>query len=110
MRENVTRHSVILSPLAEADLESIVDWIADQSSIRTARGFVDRIEQRIYSLQHFPARGTRRDDLTPGLRLIGLEARVTIAFRIHDKAVIVERVLYGGRDLDRAFGRGEVET
>jgi plasmid stabilization system protein ParE len=32
-----------------------------------------------------------------------VEKRVTIAFRIKDSAVIVERVLYGGRDLERAL-------
>ncbi|WP_248306925.1 hypothetical protein [Bosea sp. AAP35] len=60
-------------------------------------------------LQDFPARGTARNDLAPGLRIIGLEARVTIAFRIDDTAVIIERVLYGGRDLERAFRQREDE-
>ncbi len=98
-------YKVVLSPLAEADLEAIVDWIADQSSIKTARGFVGRIERRLSSLRRFPARGTVRHDLAPGLRLIGLEKRVTIAFRVHEQTVIVERVLYGGRDLERAFSK-----
>ncbi|MDP3409671.1 type II toxin-antitoxin system RelE/ParE family toxin [Bosea sp. (in: a-proteobacteria)] len=97
------RYKIAFSPLAEADIEAVVDWIADQSGTRTARGFVDRIERRIESLKHFPVRGTSRDDLAPGLRLIGLERRVTIAFRVSDAEVTIERVLYGGRDLDRAF-------
>jgi toxin ParE1/3/4 len=102
-RANVKSYKVILSPLAEADLEAIVDWIADQSSIQTARGFVGRIEQRIFSLRQFPVRGTQRDDLAAGVRILGVERRVTIVFRIDDKTVIVERVLYGGRDLERAL-------
>lgn len=104
------RYRITFSPLAEADIEAIIDWIADQSRTRTARGFVDRIERRIGSLQRFPVRGTLRDDLAPGLRLIGLEQRVTIAFRVGDAAVTIERVLYGGRNLERAFPRrGDAE-
>lgn len=104
------RYRIAFSPLAEADIEAIIDWIADQSGTRTARGFVDRIERRIASLQRFPVRGTLRDDLAPGLRLIGLEQRVTIAFRVSDAEVAIERVLYGGRDLKRAFPqRSEAE-
>lgn len=100
-------YKIVLSPLAEADLAAIIDWIADQSSIRVARGFVSRIERRLSSLKRFPLRGTQCDDLAPGLRLIGLENRVTILFRVDDKAVIVERVLYGGRDLERAFPKSD---
>ena len=97
------RYRIAFSPLAEADIEAIIDWIADQSGTRTARGFVDRIERRIEALRPFPVRGTLRHDLAPGLRLIGLEQRVTIAFRVYDTEVTIERVLYGGRDLERAF-------
>jgi hypothetical protein len=42
----------------------------------------------------FPERGRRRDDLRPGLRIIGFGRRVTIAFHVAD---------YAGRDLRRAF-------
>lgn len=104
------RYRITFSPLAEADVEAIIDWIADQSGTRTARGFIDRIERRIESLRHFPLRGTLRRDLAPGLRLIGLEQRVTIAFRVGDAEVTIERILYGGRDLGRAFPqRSEAE-
>lgn len=96
-------YRVVISAVAAADLEAIVDWIADRSSTRTARGYVDRIEQTISSLRRFPARGTQRNDLAPGLRIIGVERRVTIAFRVHDEFVSIERVMYGGRDLDAAF-------
>ncbi len=97
------RYRIAFSPLADADIEAIIDWIADQSGTRTARGFINHIERRIESLQRFPVRGTLRDDLAPGLRLIGLEQRVTIAFRVGDADVTIERVLYGGRDLERAL-------
>jgi len=52
-------------------------------------------------------RGTKRDDIRPGLRIIGFERRVTIAFHIAPGMVTIDRILYGGRDLYRAFGEDE---
>jgi hypothetical protein len=41
-----------------------------------------------------------RDDILPGLRVVGFERRVTIAFLITADAVLIEGVFYGGRDFD----------
>ena len=72
---------------------------------RNARAFAytERIATRCLGLADFPERGTRRDDLYPGLRTIGFERRVTIAFTVAADAVTILRVLYGGRDLEAAF-------
>jgi toxin ParE1/3/4 len=51
----------------------------------------------------FPERGTRRDDIRPGLRTMGFERRATIIFQVSEAAVVIVRVLYGGRDADRAL-------
>ena len=48
-------------------------------------------------------RGTQHDDLLPGLRIIGMERRVTIAFRIDGNTVEILRILYGGRDVQAAL-------
>ena len=71
-----------------------------------ARPFTDRIRLRCTSLTDFPEQGTLREDLGPGLRTLGFERRVTIAFRILPDRVQIVRVLYGGRDLKRAL-KGE---
>ncbi len=92
-------YEVALSPLAEGDLNSLYDWIADSSSPAIARGFILRIRASLESLSLFPERGTRRDHLVPGLRVYGLDRRVTIAFRVDANTVTILRVLYGGRDL-----------
>ena len=55
----------------------------------------------------FPQRGTRRDDLRAGIRVIGFENRVGIAFYVFDARVEIARVLYGGRDLESAFDDGD---
>jgi toxin ParE1/3/4 len=51
----------------------------------------------------FPERGRRRDDLRPGLRIIGFDRWVTIAFHVAGDRIIIDRIFYGGRDLTRAF-------
>jgi len=51
-------------------------------------------------LADFPERGTRRDAIRPGLRTLGYRRRVTIAFHITDAAVVIDRILYGGRDVE----------
>jgi toxin ParE1/3/4 len=54
-------------------------------------------------MQAFPERGTRRDDLAPGVRTIGFERRVTIAFRVLEDAVEILAVAYAGRDFEVDF-------
>lgn len=43
-------------------------------------------------------RGTRRDDIRPGLRTIGFERRVVIAFHVSARRVEILRFFYGGRN------------
>ena len=50
-------------------------------------------------LQDFPHRGAPRGDLGSGVRLIGFEPRVAIAYRVEPDEVVILAVLYGGRDM-----------
>lgn len=96
---------VLFRPSAEADLDTIYDYIA-RDSRANAIEFTRRIRAQCNNLPDFPVRGTRRDDLEPGLRTIGMERRVTIAFRVlEDNTVEVLRIVYGGRELERMFSR-----
>jgi toxin ParE1/3/4 len=52
------------------------------------------------ALEHFPARGTKRDDIIKGLRTIGFERRVTIAFRVFKTRVEIVTIAYGGRNFE----------
>lgn len=97
-------HRVLFSPEAQRDLEGLYDYIADRASPETAMAYVTRIEIFCLTFADFPTRGTARYDLRPGLRVVGFERRVTIAFHISGDRVIIDRALYGGRDLDTALG------
>jgi toxin ParE1/3/4 len=86
---------VIFRPQAEAGLLA-----AEASGLGIASGYIDRIEIGCMSLATFPNRGTKRDDLAPGLRTIAFERRVTIAYRVLKTRVEIVTIAYGGRDFE----------
>ena len=98
---------VLFSASAQADLDQLFERIADRAGLTVALGYTGRIRRYCMDLQPFPERGTKRDDLRIGLRTVGFERRVTIAFTIRGDQVIILRILYGGRSLERAFGNNE---
>lgn len=93
-------HRVVFSPEARDDLLQLYLFIAERSGEARALAYVERIEAWCRGLAAFPERGQRRDDLLPGLRVAGFERRVAIAFHIAPGLVTLDRILYGGRDLD----------
>ncbi|MGO4123312.1 type II toxin-antitoxin system RelE/ParE family toxin [Inquilinus sp. YAF38] len=93
-------HRVVFSPEARDDLLRLYLFIAERSGEARALVYVERIEAWCRGLATFPERGRRRDDLLPGLRVAGFESRVAIAFHIAPGLVTLDRILYGGRDLD----------
>ena len=101
-------HFVVFTPEAQNDLINLYDYIADRSSSTRALGYIERIEQTCMSLHTLPQRGTRRDVLRPGLRVMGFEHRVLIAFRASTDSVAILRILYGGRSLELAFGHDQI--
>lgn len=90
-------HKVVFRPAAEADLIAIYDYIAGQGSPQTALKFIDSIETACMSLAHFPERGAPRDDIVTGLRILVVERRVTVAYRIKRREVEIITIAYGGR-------------
>jgi len=92
-------YCIRLRPEAADDLKAIYTYIRDQASTEVARRYVQRITAYLNGFDVFPERGTRRDDLFPGLRIVGFERRVTIAFTVEGCEVIITNILYGGRDL-----------
>jgi len=98
-------HEVIFAPEAEDDLLGLYDYIADQANPSRAYEYVENIRSYCLGFSTFPERGTRRDDLRPGSRITGFRRRVTIAFHVTATRVFIDRILYGGRDVERAFAQ-----
>jgi toxin ParE1/3/4 len=91
---------VVFSEGAQVDLDNLFEWLVEQAGEAIALGYVERIRRRCLALLPFPERGTKRDEIAPGLRTIGFERRVTIAFAIEDDGVVILAIAYGGRQLD----------
>jgi toxin ParE1/3/4 len=95
----VEKREVIFSPEALGDLEALYDHIAADSGPLRAIGYIERIESFCRGFELAGQRGHRRDDVRPGLRVVGFERRITVAFHVDAKAVTIDRILYGGRDI-----------
>jgi len=94
----VIRRTVVLSPEAEADLLSLYDWIAGEASPEVALGYIERLEAYVQGFELASQRGTRHDDIRQGLRTVGFERRVTIAFTVTDNQVIILGFFSGGQN------------
>lgn len=88
---------VLLDYIAIA--EHIERWTADRD---LADRTVDAIRTCIKSFHERPHRGTRRDDLRTGLRIIPFKKRTAIAFEVDEKrrVVTILRVFYGGQNYE----------
>ena len=95
------RHKVEFLRRAEDDLFGLYEIIAAQAGPDVAGQYVERIEAACPALEISPMRGTRRDDISPGLRTMGFERRATIVFRVRGSRVTIVRIFYGGRDFER---------
>lgn len=91
---------VTFSPRALRHLDDLHYYISTQSYESRADAYISRIDHYCMGLADFPERGTRRDDILLGLRMIGFERNATIAFSVREDEVIIEGVLYGGRSAD----------
>jgi toxin ParE1/3/4 len=93
-------HEVYFRPRAEADLVALYEYIASQAGVVVAGDYIGRMQAACMALATVPERGTRRDDILPGLRTIGFERRATIAFRVLRTRVEIVTIAYGGRDFE----------
>jgi toxin ParE1/3/4 len=96
-------YRVIFSPEADAQLVAIYRRISGKTAPTVADRFTGAIVDYCEKLESFPQRGTRRDDLRPGLRTIGFRRRVTIAFAVEADSVMIIGIFYGGQDFEAAL-------
>jgi toxin ParE1/3/4 len=97
----VKRYVVRLTPEAEADLFNIYRYILEASASQVvALGYLDRINSFLSSFQTFPERGSLRNEIRDGLRIIGFERSASIAFLVEAESVIILRIAYGGQLLE----------
>jgi toxin ParE1/3/4 len=94
---------VVFSPRAERHLENLHRYVRADASPARADLVVSRLVAACESLSDLPERGATRDDLFPGLRVMGYRRQATIAFTIEPATVTIQGVLWRGRDIDALF-------
>lgn len=88
-------------PVAQNDLISVLDWIAQDSPAR-ATAFVDVVAKRIGRLESHPSMGRlpRHEKLKQlGYRILIVEKHL-VFYVVRGQAIEIHRVLHGSRQLD----------
>lgn len=94
------KYQIRFHPAAERDIAELLSELAPKAGVETALRFVERVVDYCLSFETFPERGTRHDDIAPGLRTVGWRRRATIAFEVVGNRVVILRILYAGRMLE----------
>jgi toxin ParE1/3/4 len=92
---------IIVSPEAEADLEEIGDYIAQDNPHRAVT-FIDEIRSRFEAISRMPLAYAERPEIDPGVRAC-VHGSYVIFFYVTDKTVEIARVLHGARNIVRLF-------
>jgi toxin ParE1/3/4 len=92
--------NIVFSPEARDDLFKLYRYIIEHGAPNAALAYVARLETRCANLAGFPEQGSRRDDIRPGLRLLGFERKTEIAFHITPETVVIDRIFHGGQQAD----------
>ena len=100
-------YRVVFSPEAERQLVDLYRYVAQADSPESAAEFTEAVVSHCEGLQEFPHRGTKRDDIRPGLRITHYKKRTIIAFAVLDHTVAILGIYYGGRNFERLLGSGE---
>jgi len=93
-------YTVVFTPEAEAQLLELYGYLAVEASPETAARFTDGIVTYCESLITFPLRGTRRDEVRPGLRITSYRKRVVVAFAVDADQVQIIGIFYGGQNYE----------
>lgn len=93
----------IVSPRADADLNEIWTYLAEQANTSTADRVLDEIYEVIGRVGRQPEIGSRVGDRSPGLRFV-LAGKYVVFYENQTHLPRIRRVTHGARDLSEYFG------
>ncbi|MFP1910272.1 type II toxin-antitoxin system RelE/ParE family toxin [Lonsdalea quercina] len=95
-------YRVVFAPEAEAQLAELYHYIAEAATPKTALSYTESVVDYCESLELFPERGNRRDDILPGLRVTNYRKKTVIAFIMEEdkETVTVLGIWHGGQDYE----------
>jgi toxin ParE1/3/4 len=99
----MTRRKAILSPAAEADVDSIASYIAAESGLARAEAVLERIERALVTIAHMPNVGRQRQDLRQRLRSFVVSPWIIFYESSAEGGVEVRRVLDGRMNIPNHF-------
>ncbi len=91
----------LISPEAEADLEEIGDYIAQDNPHRAVT-FIDEIRTKFEQISRMPLAYVERPEIEPGVRAC-VHGSYVIFFYATGQTVEIARVLHGARNIARLF-------
>ena len=94
---------IVFAPEAANDLVGLYDWIAGEAAPIVALNYIERVEELCRRLGIGSERGHLRSDIRPGLRILGFERRLTIAFTVGEDDVTILRVFAAGRNWEASL-------
>lgn len=97
------QYTVVFTPEAQDQLAALYRYIAAAASPEIAERYTSAIVTHCECLQTFPHRGTRRDDIRPGLCITNYKKRTVIAFDVNAELVSILGVFYGGQDYETSL-------
>lgn len=104
-------YTVVFAPEAEDDLVELFEYIVAQGAPAVAARYTEAIVAYCEGLATFAHRGTKRDDIRPGLRITNYRRRAVIAFSIDESTdtVAILGVYYGGRNYESKLSADQNE-
>lgn len=96
--------NVSFSARAERQLDELFELIASESGLRRAEKFVGSIVTYCLGFDTFPERGKGRDDIRPGMRIVGFRRLASIVFTVDGDNVVFLAIYYGGQDFEADLG------
>jgi plasmid stabilization system protein ParE len=94
------QYAVIFTPEAQDQLSALYRYVATAASPDIAERYISAIITYCEGLSTFPKRGTRRDDVRPGLRITNYKKRAVIAFAVDSGTVSIIGIYYGGQNYE----------
>jgi toxin ParE1/3/4 len=96
-------HRVVFSPEALLQLTKQQDYLAEKVSAAFAAKHIEAIVVYCEGFSLMPERGTRHDEVRPGLRVVS-RGRADIAFAVSPAEVAILGVFFNGQDYEAVLG------
>lgn len=100
-------YRIVFSPEALEQLASLYRYIAVAASPDVAQRYTEAIVGYCETLHTSPLRGSKRDDIRPGLRVTNYKGRTVIAFDVSEAVVSIIGIFYGGQDYENTLGSSD---